>query len=202
MKVFCIGRNYVDHAKELNNPVPSQPMVFMKPDTAVVKDQKAFYYPEFSTNIHFECEVVLRVSKAGKSISEDNALDYIDQVTLGLDFTARDLQSELKAKGHPWEIAKSFDYSAPIGEFRNFDNWRDSPVKFRLEKNGKTVQIGNSSNLIFPFTRLVSHLSQYFTLKVGDLIFTGTPAGVGQIEKGDIFEGFLEEEKVLVSIIK
>jgi len=202
MKIFCIGRNYVDHAKELNNPVPSKPLVFMKPATSLVRDSRPFYIPDWTDNLHYECEVVLRINQPGKAISEKNALDYIDQISLGIDFTARDVQNELKKKGHPWEIAKAFDFSAPVGEFKDFALWKEKPVHFTLKKNGETVQVGNTSDLIFSFQKLISYLSNYFTLKAGDLIFTGTPAGVGQVKKGDIFEGFLEEDKVLLSIIK
>jgi 2-keto-4-pentenoate hydratase/2-oxohepta-3-ene-1,7-dioic acid hydratase in catechol pathway len=202
MKIFCIGRNYVDHAKELNNPVPDKPMIFLKPATALVKDHRPFYYPEFSRDIHYECEVVLRISKAGKSIPKENALDYIDQITLGIDYTARDIQDECKKNGHPWEIAKAFDYSAPIGEFKGFEPFKNKSIQFHLDKNKSTVQKGSTKDLIFPFDTLISYLSQYFTLKKGDLIFTGTPAGVGAVKKGDILEGFLMGEKILLSIIK
>jgi 2-keto-4-pentenoate hydratase/2-oxohepta-3-ene-1,7-dioic acid hydratase in catechol pathway len=202
MKIICIGRNYVDHAKELNNPIPSSPLVFMKPATALVKGHRPFYHPEWTDEIHYECEVVLRISKPGKSIPLNQALEYVDKFTLGLDYTARDIQTQCKSKGHPWEIAKAFDYSAPIGEFQDFELWKDKSIEFRLEKNGVTVQNGNTKDLIFSFEFLIFYVSKYFTLKPGDLIFTGTPAGVGQIEKGDIFEGFLKDQKILLSIIK
>ena len=202
MKVICIGRNYVDHAKELNNPVPKNPLVFMKPSTALVKDHRPFYHPTWTDEIHYECEVVLKISKPGKCIKKIDALSYIDQVSLGLDYTARDIQNKCKEKGHPWEIAKAFDYSAPIGDFQDFDFFKNDPITFRLEKNGITVQMGNTKDLIFSFEYLISYVSQFFTLKKGDLLFTGTPAGVGQIKKGDIFEGFLGDKKVLLSIIK
>tara|TARA_B100000497_G_C7656266_1_gene395033 strand:- start:603 stop:1211 length:609 start_codon:yes stop_codon:yes gene_type:complete len=202
MKIICIGRNYIDHAKELNNPIPSKPLIFMKPATALVKGHRPFYHPEWSEEIHYECEVVLRISKPGKSIPREEALDYIDQITLGLDYTARDIQTQCKSKGHPWEIAKAFDYSAPIGDFQDFDFWREKSIEFRLEKNGHIVQQGNTKDLIFSFDYLISYASKFFTLKPGDLLFTGTPAGVGQIKKGDIFEGFLKNKKVLLSIIK
>ena len=202
MKIFCIGRNYVDHAKELNNPVPKKPLVFMKPDTALVRDHRPFYYPDFSEDIHYECEIVLRIGRHGKAIAPEYALDFIDKVTLGIDYTARDIQSQCKAKGHPWEIAKAFDFSAPIGEFFDWKEFENKTIDFRLEKNGEVVQKGSSDDLIFSFTDLIVYLSQYFTLKKGDLIFTGTPAGVGPIQKGDILEGFLMDKKVLLSIIK
>ncbi|MEE9373035.1 MAG: fumarylacetoacetate hydrolase family protein [Saprospiraceae bacterium] len=202
MKIICIGRNYVDHAKELNNPIPSKPLIFMKPATALVKDHRPFYHPEWSKNIHYECEVVLKIGKAGKAITKEKAKAYIDKISLGIDYTARDVQAQCKAKGHPWEIAKAFDYSAPVGKFKDFKKWENTPINFHLEKNGKVVQRGSTSDLIFSFDHIISYVSQFFTLKVGDLIFTGTPAGVGQIKKGDIFEAFLEDEKILVSIIK
>ena len=192
----------MDHAKELNNPIPSSPLVFMKPATALVKGHRPFYHPEWTDEIHYECEVVLRISKPGKSIPLNQALEYVDKFTLGLDYTARDIQTQCKSKGHPWEIAKAFDYSAPIGEFQDFELWKDKSIEFRLEKNGVTVQNGNTKDLIFSFEFLIFYVSKYFTLKPGDLIFTGTPAGVGQIEKGDIFEGFLKDQKILLSIIK
>ena len=202
MKIICIGRNYIDHAKELNNPVPKEPLIFIKPDTALVKDHRPFYYPDFSENIHFECELVLRISKAGKCISAKSALSYIDKITLGLDYTARDIQDECKAKGHPWERAKAFDFSAPIGDFRKFEYYQNNPIQFHLDKNGETVQKGNTEDLIFSFTDLIVYISKFFTLKAGDLIFTGTPSGVGPIKKGDILEGYLMDEKILLSIIK
>lgn len=202
MKIFCIGRNYVDHAKELNNPVPKKPLVFMKPDTALVRDHRPFYYPDFSENIHYECEIVLRIGRHGKSIAPEYALDFIEKITLGIDYTARDIQDQCKSKGHPWEIAKAFDFSAPVGEFRDWDEFRNGPIEFRLEKNKEVVQKGSSKDLIFSFTDLIVYLSKFFTLKKGDLIFTGTPAGVGPVKKGDILEGFLMDKKVLLSIIK
>lgn len=202
MKIICIGRNYRDHAKELNNPVPSQPLIFLKPATALVKGHRPFYIPDWSDEIHYECEVVLRINQSGKSIPQSEALKFIDAITLGLDYTARDIQNKCKEKGHPWEIAKAFDFSAPIGDWQNFNAWKGKDVLFRLEKNQEIVQEGNTQDLIFSFEYLISYISNYFTLKTGDLIFTGTPAGVGPVKKGDIFEGFLEEEKILLSIIK
>ncbi len=202
MKIFCIGRNYKDHAKELNNPVPDKPLVFMKPSTAFVKGHQTFYYPDFSDNIQYECEIVLRISKYGKSITPEYALGFIDQITLGIDYTARDLQIQCKEKGHPWEIAKAFDFSAPIGDLQDYESFKNQSIQFRLEKNGKIVQTGNSKDLIFSFEQLIVYISKYFTLKTGDFIFTGTPAGVGRVQKGDILEGFLMGRKVLLSIIK
>ena len=157
----------MDHAKELNNPIPSSPLVFMKPATALVKGHRPFYHPEWTDEIHYECEVVLRISKPGKSIPLNQALEYVDKFTLGLDYTARDIQTQCKSKGHPWEIAKAFDYSAPIGEFQDFELWKDKSIEFRLEKNGVTVQNGNTKDLIFSFEFLIFYVSKYFTLKPG-----------------------------------
>ena len=203
MKIFCIGRNYVDHAKELNNPVPSQPLVFMKPVTAILKAGKPFYYPEFSKDIHYELEIVLKVCKNGKHVEEQYANTYFDQVGIGIDFTARDVQKRCKEKGHPWEIAKAFNHSALVSEFVPKDSLPDlNSIKFELHKNGESVQQGDSKDLIFPFARLMSHLSKYFTLNVGDYIFTGTPAGVGPVQIGDKLEGFLEGKSMFACEIK
>ncbi len=200
MKIFCIGRNYVDHAKELNNPVPKSPLVFMKPPTALLKDPNVFYMPDFSDNIHYEVEVILKMSKNGKSIQSAFALDYIETVTIGIDFTARDVQSKLKEKGHPWEIAKGFDGSALVGSWKEYE--RENPIEFSLEKNGLIVQKGNTSDLIFNFTRLICHVSTYFTIQKGDLIYTGTPAGVGQVNVGDDLVGYIGSDKVFNCQIK
>ena len=156
MKIFCIGRNYEEHAKELSNPVPKKPMVFMKPDTALLTKNKPFYYPEFSQNIHYECEVVLKIGRVGKHIEPRFADKYIDEISLGIDFTARDLQDKCKANGHPWEIAKSFDQSAPLGTFVPYSDWRGKDIPFTLEKNGEVVQIGNTKDLIFDFNTLIA----------------------------------------------
>lgn len=198
MKIFCIGRNYIDHAKELNNPIPKEPLVFMKPATAILKDNKPFYIPDFSTNIQYELELVVKINKNGKNIESENAINYYDKITLGIDFTARDLQKKLKDKGHPWEISKGFDFSAVIGSWINFTSTMKSEnINFELKKNGNTVQKGNSSDMIFSINTVISYLSRYFKLQIGDLIFTGTPAGVGKIEKGDIFDGYLANEQLL-----
>ncbi|MGO1672336.1 MAG: fumarylacetoacetate hydrolase family protein [Sphingobacterium sp.] len=176
MKIIAVGRNYVDHAKELNNPVPDQPVIFMKPDTAVLKDNKDLYYPEFTQDLHYEVEVVLRICKEGKQVSEKFAHKYYDAIGLGIDFTARDLQSEHKAKGLPWELAKAFDYSAvvspmiPIQEFQQIGS-----LEFALQKNGQTVQTGNTQDMIFDFDTLIAFISKYITLRKGDLIYTGKP---------------------------
>lgn len=202
MKIICIGRNYIDHAKELNNPVPKSPLVFMKPPSALLTDNKAFYHPDFSADIHYELEVVLRIKKNGKAIQPPFASSYYDQIGLGIDFTARDLQDQCKEKGHPWEIAKAFDHSAVISPFVDVDKYDRSAIKFQLHKNGVVVQDGNTADLIFDFDFLISYVSKYFTLQQGDYIFTGTPAGVGPIVIGDTLEGYLEGQKMLECKIK
>jgi 2-keto-4-pentenoate hydratase/2-oxohepta-3-ene-1,7-dioic acid hydratase in catechol pathway len=202
MKIICIGRNYVDHAKELNNPIPKSPLIFMKPATALLTDSNPFYHPAFSQNIHYELEVVLKISKNGKAIQEHFPETYYQQIGLGIDFTARDLQDDLKDKGQPWELAKAFDQSACIGDFVDKSSLDINNVKFKLTKNGHIVQDGNTSDLIFNFNYLISYISQYFTLQVGDLIFTGTPAGVGKVEIGDSFDGFMEGKQLIKCTIK
>lgn len=197
MKIICIGRNYAEHAKELGNEVPENPVIFMKPDTAILKKGIDFYIPEFSDDIHYELEVVLKMSKGGKYIQEENAADYFNEIGLGIDFTARDLQSNLKAKGLPWELAKGFDGSAVISEFFKKENYDFEKLSFTLIKNHEKVQAGNTSLMIFSPEKIIAFVSQYFTLKAGDLIFTGTPAGVGKVMENDILEGFLEDKKVL-----
>ncbi len=202
MKIFCVGRNYSEHAKELNNEIPEAPVVFMKPTTAMLRGNE-FFHPEFSTDIHYECELVYRICKNGKHIREQFASKYYDAVTVGIDFTARDLQSEQKKKGLPWEIAKAFDNSAVLSEFVAIDSFKDpSSIQFSMQKNGTTVQVGTSSEMIFSIEKIISYLSQYFTLQQGDLIFTGTPAGVGSIKIGDQLDGFLEGEKKFSITIK
>jgi 2-keto-4-pentenoate hydratase/2-oxohepta-3-ene-1,7-dioic acid hydratase in catechol pathway len=196
MKILCIGRNYVAHIQELQNEVPTEPVIFLKPDTALLKNNEPFYYPEFSKDIHHEVELVLRVCKEGKNIAPEFADRYFDAISLGIDFTARDLQAQAKAKGLPWEIAKSFNHSAvisqdfiPKSEFSNMKN-----INFRLEINEEIKQQGNTSLVLFDFHQIIAHLSKYFTLKIGDLIFTGTPAGVGGIKIGDKLKGFIEDK--------
>ena len=203
MKIFCIGRNYVDHAKELGNVVPKEPLIFMKPPTALLINNKPFYHPDFSENIHYECEIVLKIGKNGKNIAERFAPNYIKEIGLGIDFTARDIQQKLKEKGHPWEIAKGFNGSAVIGDFvpvEKFENLEN--INFHLTKNQEKVQTGNTKDMIFKFSKLISHLSKYFLIHQGDYIYTGTPAGVGKIEIGDRLEGFLENEKIFHCNIK
>lgn len=203
MKIFCIGRNYVEHAKELNNPVPTTPVIFMKPPTALVTDNKPVYYPDFTQNLHYEGEIVLRISKSGRTIQPEFASRYYDAVAFGIDFTARDVQDTLKAKGQPWEIAKAFDQSAPISGFLSIDALRDRQnIHFQLRKNGQVVQDGHTADLIFSFDYVISYLSRYFTLQQGDYIFTGTPAGVGAVHVGDVLEGFIEGNLLLTCAVK
>lgn len=191
MKIICIGRNYVDHAKELNNAVPEEPLVFMKPPSALLVNNKPFYYPEFTQDLHFEVELVLKIGKNGKYVQPEFAADYISEIALGIDFTARDLQSKCKEKGQPWEIAKGFDGSAVISPFLSIDQVNRKAIEFELHKNGEKVQKGNSKDMIFSFEDIIVYTSQFFKLQMGDLIYTGTPAGVGPVEIGDRLEGFL-----------
>ena len=204
MKIICIGRNYAAHAKELNNAVPTEsPVIFMKPATAALKDNKPFYHPEFSSDIHHEAEVILRIGKNGKYVGEKFAKEYISDISIGLDFTARDLQQQQKEKGLPWEIAKAFDNSAvigtwkPVSEFPDFKN-----IHFHLLKNGTQVQTGHTADMLFSFEQIIVYVSQFFTLSQGDIIFTGTPAGVSQIKVGDTLEAFLEGHSVLSCEVK
>lgn len=202
MKIICIARNYAEHAKELNNEIPKNPVFFMKPDTAILPKERDFYLPEFSQDIHYEAEIVLKISKAGKYIQKEFAHKYYEQITVGIDFTARDLQSQLKEKGHPWEIAKAFDGSAVIGEFHSKSDFNLENLNFKLEKNGEIVQNGNSQMMIHHFDDIIAQVSQYFTLKTGDLIMTGTPAGVGKVSENDVLSGYLENHKVFEVSIK
>lgn len=198
MKIICIGRNYVDHAKELNNELPAKPVFFMKPDSALVTANKPFFYPDFSSDVHHELEVVIRIDRLGRSIEERYARRYFSEIGLGVDFTARDLQSEMKKKGLPWEIAKGFDYSAPVSEFLPVKEFRDiHNLSFRLDLNKNKVQEGNTQEMIFSFEQIIAYVSRFITLKTGDLIFTGTPAGVGPVNINDRLEAYLEGEKLM-----
>ena len=197
MKIICIGRNYLAHIKELDNDLPTEPMFFMKPDTALLPAGEPFPYPDFSKKIHYETELVLRICKSGKAIDEKAASEYYDAITVGVDFTARDLQSQCKAKGHPWEIAKAFDYSAPVGEFKKISELKNlEDITFGMKLNGKWVQQGHSRDMIFNFDKIVSYVSRFVTLNEGDYIFTGTPQGVGEVHIGDKLELFLENESM------
>jgi 2-keto-4-pentenoate hydratase/2-oxohepta-3-ene-1,7-dioic acid hydratase in catechol pathway len=203
MKIICIGRNYVKHIEELQNERPQEPVVFMKPDSAVLLKQHPFVIPTFSDDIHHEVELLVKISKVGKYIDPKFAHQYYDEIGLGIDFTARDLQQQLKDKGLPWEKAKAFDGSAVIGEFRSkklFSSLEN--INFELKKNGETVQKGNSSLMLWPIDELIAHVSQFFTLKIGDIIFTGTPEGVAKVSPNDVLEGFLEDQKVFRINIK
>jgi acylpyruvate hydrolase len=203
MKVIAIGRNYAAHAKELNNPLPTSPVIFLKPDTAILKDNKPFYIPDFSSDIHYELEVVLKVCKEGKHIAEKFASNYFEEVGLGIDFTARDIQNIHKEKGLPWELAKAFDNSAAISHFIPKSQVTDlNDLQFELKINGETRQNGNTKNILFSFEKIIAFVSQYITLKKGDLIFTGTPEGVGQVHQGDKLEAWIGEEQFLNFDIK
>jgi len=203
MKIIAIGRNYAEHAKELNNPVPTSPVIFMKPDTALLKDNKPFYHPDFSQDVHHEIEVVLKISKEGKHISEKFAAGYFEEIALGIDFTARDIQQRQKEKGLPWELAKAFDNSAPVSNFVPKSQFADLyALNFNLDVNGQSRQVGNTKDLIFSFEYIIAFVSQYITLKKGDLIFTGTPQGVAKVNIGDRLEGYLEGQKLLDFYIK
>ena len=194
MKIICIGRNYIDHAKERNNKVPEKPMFFLKPETSLLLKNRPFYYPDFSKEIHYETEIVIKIKRLGKHIEEQFAHRCYSEIGLGIDFTARDLQRECKKKEHPWEISKAFEHSAVVSE--HFINKEDLPdnINFKLELNGETVQNGYSEDMIFSVDKIINYVSQFFTLKIGDLIFTGTPAGVGQVKIGDNLKGYIENK--------
>lgn len=203
MKIICIGRNYVDHISELNNERPDEPVIFMKPDSAFLRRNEPFYIPSFSNEIHHEIELVVKIDRLGKNISRKFAPRYYSSIGLGIDFTARDLQNQLKAKGLPWEKAKSFDYSAVISEeFIPISELDMSSIDFHLDLNGETRQAGNSAQMIFPIDELIEQISKYFTFKIGDLIYTGTPAGVGPVQIDDHLEGYIGNKKLLDFMIK
>ena len=203
MKIICIGRNYLAHVKELDNALPTEPMFFMKPDTALLPAGEPFPYPDFSKDIHYETELVLRICKTGRRISEALASEYYDAITVGVDFTARDLQSQCKAKGHPWEMAKAFDCSAPMGEFKKISALKNSnDIAFGMKLNGEWKQQGHSRDMIFSFDKIIAHVSRFVTLNEGDCIFTGTPQGVGEVHIGDTLELLLEDESMFSFCIK
>jgi acylpyruvate hydrolase len=203
MKIICIGRNYVEHIKELNSAMPAAPVFFLKPDTALLTRNRPFFYPDFTKEIHHEVELVMKICKVGKTIAKEFAHTYYDEIGIGLDFTARDLQDDAKKKGLPWALSKGFDNAAPVSRFVPKSAFPDMKnISFHLDLNGKTVQTGNSSLMLYPFDEIISYISQFMTLRTGDLIFTGTPAGVGPIKPGDMLEAFLEEELVLKCRIK
>lgn len=198
MKIFCIGRNYADHVKELGNDLPTEPVIFMKPKSALVQGHTPFYYPEFTNELNYEAELVVRICKNGKYIQEKHASNYYNAISVGIDFTARDIQNQLKEKGLPWEKAKSFDNSAAVGKFIDITPSYDKKnINFSFSKNKEVVQNGNSKDMIFSIDRIVANISNYFSLNIGDLVFTGTPAGVGECIVGDHLEGFFEKDLVL-----
>ncbi len=196
MKIICIGRNYVEHIEELGNEKPDAPIFFLKPDTALLKNNDPFYLPDFSSDIHHEVEVLIKIKKEGKSIGKEFASEYYDEIGLGIDFTARDLQTKAKEKGHPWEIAKAFNGSAPISKFMSKLEYNMTNLNFRLEKNRIVVQNGNTSLMLWSVDEIVSYVSRFILLKIGDIIFTGTPKGVGQVKIGDQLTGYIEEKKM------
>jgi 2-keto-4-pentenoate hydratase/2-oxohepta-3-ene-1,7-dioic acid hydratase in catechol pathway len=203
MKIICIGRNYADHAKELGNEIPDEPVIFMKPKSALLQPHTPFYYPEFTNELNYECELVLRISKNGKYIQERHASNYYNGITVGIDFTARDIQDECKKKGLPWEKAKAFDNSAAIGKFIDITpDINKKNINFTFSKNGEIVQTGNSGQMLFSFDKLIANISNYFSLNIGDLIFTGTPAGVGECVVGDELEAFYEGTSMLKVEVK
>lgn len=203
MKIFCVGRNYADHAKELQNEVPQEPVIFLKPKSAVVHSSNPCYYPEFTNELHYEAELVIRISKNGRYITSAAANKFYDAITVGIDFTARDLQSDLKKKGLPWEKAKAWDGSALIGQWLPFtSDIHNNVMNFYLNINGNKVQEGNSKQMIFSFNEIIVDISKFWSLNIGDVIFTGTPAGVGECVVGDKLEGFLNDKSVFLSEIK
>lgn len=204
MKIICIGRNYINHAKELGNEVPNEPIFFLKPDSAVLPKKQPLFYPSFTKDLHYEVEIVVRINRLGKHIEERFAHKYYQEIGLGIDFTARDIQKECKQNGLPWEKAKSFDGSAVLGtifinkaEFSNLNN-----LEFSLKKNNKVVQKGNTQDMLFSIDQIITYISKFYTLKIGDLIFTGTPAGVGPVQIGDRLEGFIKDKKMINLVIK
>ena len=203
MKIFCVGRNYAEHAKELNNEVPTEPVIFMKPKSAYAPLPPSILYPEFTNELHYEAELVLRIGKNGKYILPEKALHYVDAMTVGIDFTARDLQRELKKKSLPWEIAKAWDNSALTGQWIDINaDVLKKPVHFALEKNGDVVQRGNSADMIYSVPHVIAYISRFFSINIGDLIFTGTPEGVGECSVGDELTGYLEGEEMFYTFIK
>jgi 2-keto-4-pentenoate hydratase/2-oxohepta-3-ene-1,7-dioic acid hydratase in catechol pathway len=203
MKIICIGRNYAEHVKELNNNRPDSPVIFLKPDTSIILKNQPFFIPDFSSEINYEVEIILKICKLGKHIENKYAHKYFNQIGLGIDFTARDTQNELKSNGLPWEKAKAFDGSALVGSWFDKTKFKDlRNLNFSLNKNGKSVQIGNTSQMMWNFDELISEISKYFTLKIGDIIFTGTPSGVGKVNKGDNLEGFIEGKSSFVINVK
>lgn len=203
MKIFAIGQNYTEHNKELNSTNPTEPVVFMKPDTALLKNNKPFFIPDFTQELHYETELIIKFNRIGKNIDSKFSHRYFAEIGLGVDFTARDLQRRLKAEGKPWEVSKAFDNSAVIGNFLQVSELGDiQNIQFRLDLNGKTVQNGNSADMIFPINELVAYVSRFFTIKIGDILFTGTPVGVGKVAIGDRLEGYIFDKKMFDFYVK
>lgn len=198
MKIICIGRNYVEHIKELNSAMPTEPVFFLKPETSLLRNNRSFRHPSFSSEIHYELELVLRISKKGYAIPAGEAMDHYDGIGLGIDFTARDMQDQAKKKGLPWAVSKGFDHSAPVSRFIPRSAFPDErKILFHLELNGNKVQNGDSSLMLYPFSEIIAHISRFMTLRPGDLVFTGTPAGVGPVRPGDLLQGYLQDELLL-----
>lgn len=203
MKIICIGRNYTEHIEELANERPTEPVVFLKPDTSILLKKQPFFIPDFSDDVHHEVEVLVKIDRIGKYIDSKFSHKYYSQIGLGIDFTARDLQAKLKAKGLPWEKAKSFDGSAVVGNWVDKNQFESmDTLNFHLEKNGDKVQVGNTANMLWKIDEIIAYVSQYFTLKIGDIIFTGTPSGVAKVKPNDELEGFLEDEKLFSIRVK
>lgn len=203
MKIICVGRNYVEHAKELNNPIPKEPLLFIKPDSALLRNNETFFIPEWTQDCHYEAEIFVRIDRPGKHIQEKFASSYYSQVGIGIDITARDVQARCKEKGHPWERAKGFDGSAPVSKLLPLSDLPDiGNINFSLNKNGEQVQLGNTADMLFSVDYLISEISKLFTLKIGDFIFTGTPAGVGKLDPGDKLEAFIEDKRMMSFLIK
>jgi len=203
MKIICIGRNYTEHIKELDNEKPTDPVVFLKPDTSILLKKQPFFIPDFSNDVHYEVEILVKINRIGKHIDRKFAHKYYDEIGLGIDFTARDLQSELKAKGLPWEKAKSFDGAAVVGKWMPVSDIKDvNAIEFSLKKNDNFVQLGNTSHMLWKIDELIEYVSKYFTLKIGDIIFTGTPAGVGKVIANDKLKGFIEDKEMFSITVK
>ena len=202
MKIICVGKNYLKHIDELNSSKEDEPVIFLKPDTSIIQKNQPFFIPEFSNEIHYEIEIILKFNRLGKHIESKFSKKYFNQISLGIDFTARDFQNKFKERGLPWDISKGFDNSALIGDWKNIKTYDLDNINFRLEKNGKIVQQSNSKNMIWKIDELIAYASKYFTIKIGDIMFTGTPEGVGVVSEDDILEGFLGNEKVLSIKIK
>jgi len=203
MKIIAVGRNYIDHAKELNNPVPKEPIFFLMPDSAIIQNNLPFFYPDFSNDIHYEVEIVIKFNKLGKNIAPKFAHRYYNEIGIGIDFTARDLQKKCKENGLPWEMSKSFDGAAPISKFFSLKDFGDiNNLNFRLELNGAIVQQTNTSQMIFPVDQVIAYVSKFMTIKIGDLLFTGTPAGVGPVKIGDRLTAFIEDKKMMDFLVK